>query len=91
MFRIEAVDKEFTETNEMKNSLEFDINIAVMTDVFEQLYLKKEDLSVESSFGNTLEFKNNRNIARSSIKKMHDLLLDNHTAATINYFLIMKK
>ena len=35
MFRIEAVDKEFIETKEMKNSLEFDINITLRTDVFE--------------------------------------------------------
>ena len=91
MFRIETVDKEFIETKEMKNSLEFDINITLRTDVFEQLYLKGEDLSVQNSFGNTLEFKNNRYIARSSIKEKHDIHFNNHTAATINLFLIMKK
>ena len=34
MFRIETVDKEFIETKEMKNSLEFDINITLKTETY---------------------------------------------------------
>ena len=79
MFRIDAVNNEFIETKDFKNPFEFDLTN--VNDGREELHLTDENQHVLKNFQNTIEFKNNRYVAKLPIKKMNELLPDNYTVA----------
>ena len=76
MFRIDTVNKEFVETKNFKNSVEFDlINI---NDGREELHLIDENQHMLKNFQNTIEFKNHCYVVKLPIKRMNELLPDNY-------------
>ena len=79
MFRIDTVNKEFVETKDFKNSVEFDlINI---NDGREELHLIDENQHMLKNSQNTIEFKNHCYVAKLPTKRMNELLPDNYTVA----------